>query len=211
MDPEANLKEMLELAKDIEKMGDIGILDDITSTAERLAELLLAMHVWITNGGFLPKVWCAQRPQIAATLEGPVTPVFIKIPETTSLNYATLRRAIDESAVALLSCWDTKEKRSATLICAFGGEAEIEATPFAMMLNEHEIAYDRYVAPMSSQLHIDGRQGDLQEILSKAKEESDGRRKKGRPGKGSVGSGPAAVAKPVRKSADPRSKKVRGR
>ena len=58
MDPDANLKEQLELAQKF--YGQ----DDLTFDGEdviRLAELVIALNEWIKNGGFLPKDW---RPKI---------------------------------------------------------------------------------------------------------------------------------------------------
>jgi len=56
MDPDANLEEQLELAAEaiesIENGAEVHV-DDV----ERLAELVLALDGWITNGGFLPKRW----------------------------------------------------------------------------------------------------------------------------------------------------------
>lgn len=51
MDPDANLKEQLELARMIE-------LETAPAyAAERLAGLVMDLHRWIANGGFLPKAW----------------------------------------------------------------------------------------------------------------------------------------------------------
>lgn len=51
MDPEANLEEQLRLSRRIE--NDEGTPDDAT----RLAELVLALNGWLSNGGFLPRKW----------------------------------------------------------------------------------------------------------------------------------------------------------
>lgn len=56
MDPNANLKEILELAKWIEDNGNYVVREH----ASRLAELVLALNEWITKGGFLPSRW--QKP-----------------------------------------------------------------------------------------------------------------------------------------------------
>lgn len=50
MDPNANLKEQLELA---EKLQRTHAIDD----CQRLAELVLALNEWIEQGGFLPESW----------------------------------------------------------------------------------------------------------------------------------------------------------
>uniref|UniRef100_A0A6H2A3L2 Uncharacterized protein n=1 Tax=viral metagenome TaxID=1070528 RepID=A0A6H2A3L2_9ZZZZ len=55
MDPNANLKEILELAKWIKEEGD-----SVQGYARGLAELILALNEWITKGGFLPSRW--QKP-----------------------------------------------------------------------------------------------------------------------------------------------------
>ncbi len=58
MDPNANLKEMLELAEqiqsDYEDEDGNGVDQD---DANRLAELILAMHNWLGHGGFKPQAW----------------------------------------------------------------------------------------------------------------------------------------------------------
>lgn len=58
MDPNANLKEMLELAASIQEAYEDedgnGIDQD---DANRLAELVEALNGWIRNGGFLPSAW----------------------------------------------------------------------------------------------------------------------------------------------------------
>jgi hypothetical protein len=58
MDPNANLKEMLELAKTIQEAYEDedgnGVDQD---DANRLAELILAMHEWLGRGGFKPGAW----------------------------------------------------------------------------------------------------------------------------------------------------------
>jgi hypothetical protein len=62
MDPNANLKEQLELAKNILEYPAQSDMDTINGDAERLAELVLALDEWISNGGFLPKRW--QKPEV---------------------------------------------------------------------------------------------------------------------------------------------------
>jgi len=58
MDPNANLKEMLELAATIQEAYEDedgnGVDQD---DANRLAELVLAMHEWLGHGGFKPNAW----------------------------------------------------------------------------------------------------------------------------------------------------------
>lgn len=58
MDPNANLKEQIELAMkmmaDYESEESNGIDQD---DAERLAELVMALHGWLKGGGFLPDKW----------------------------------------------------------------------------------------------------------------------------------------------------------
>lgn len=55
MDPNANLKEMLELAASIIKSSDEYPSDLIE--AVRLAELVESLNDWIRHGGFLPRDW----------------------------------------------------------------------------------------------------------------------------------------------------------
>lgn len=71
MDPNANLKGQLELAKEI-----LGVWDDcdangrltqhqaehVSDQAEKLAELVIALNNWISRGGFLPRRW--KDPQV---------------------------------------------------------------------------------------------------------------------------------------------------
>lgn len=55
MDPTANLTEQLELARVILSDGDG------PPEAERLAELVAALHAWLVAGGFLPSQWQGGR------------------------------------------------------------------------------------------------------------------------------------------------------
>lgn len=54
MDPNANLAEQLRLANQIVD-GDFDTMDD--TTAERLAELVIALDGWLSDAGFLPRAW----------------------------------------------------------------------------------------------------------------------------------------------------------
>ena len=56
MDPDANLRAQLLIAQRIVDASP-GL------DAERLAELVLALHDWITCGGFLPAAWCPPPTQ----------------------------------------------------------------------------------------------------------------------------------------------------
>lgn len=56
MDPDANLKEQLELAAAIEN-GRILTFDELDRTAARLAELVQALDHWLARGGFRPGRW----------------------------------------------------------------------------------------------------------------------------------------------------------
>ena len=53
MDPDANLAEQLQLAKKMQELDDA---DSPVSQddAQRLAELVIALHDWIAAGGFWP-------------------------------------------------------------------------------------------------------------------------------------------------------------
>lgn len=64
MDPNANLAEQLELARQSQAINDAGgdeLTEDqeleLVAIATRLAELVLALNEWIARGGFLPAVW----------------------------------------------------------------------------------------------------------------------------------------------------------
>lgn len=62
MDPNANLAEQLQLAADILKQCDNATdATGVTQDAERLAELVLALNEWLTNGGFIPQTWRERR------------------------------------------------------------------------------------------------------------------------------------------------------
>ena len=50
MDPDANLKELLEQSRAWQET-------ETTSSADRMAELVIALDEWIRKGGFLPQVW----------------------------------------------------------------------------------------------------------------------------------------------------------
>jgi len=53
MDPDANLKEQIELAEAFREQGEFVPVNDVT----RLAELVVAMDNWLRNGGCLPTAW----------------------------------------------------------------------------------------------------------------------------------------------------------
>ena len=66
MDPNANLKEQLDLVEEINDIRnhcfDDGTYNDaqaeeLQQIAVRLAELIEALDAWIKMGGFLPKLW----------------------------------------------------------------------------------------------------------------------------------------------------------
>ena len=59
MDPEANLREQLELAESMVDNPEESEehVDDMCNDGRRLAELVLALNEWITKGGFLPTSW----------------------------------------------------------------------------------------------------------------------------------------------------------
>lgn len=54
MDPNANLEEMLKLAKRLLEEEDTR---SIVHDSNRLSELVLAMDEWMSRGGFPPKKW----------------------------------------------------------------------------------------------------------------------------------------------------------
>jgi hypothetical protein len=59
MDPDACLKEIREIKKEI-LCGNV-ILADMEHVSDRLAELIDTLDYWITRGGFLPKDWWCNR------------------------------------------------------------------------------------------------------------------------------------------------------
>jgi hypothetical protein len=54
MDPDANLKEQLELANKILEGDSENWASD---NAERLAELVISLNEWLTHDGFKPRAW----------------------------------------------------------------------------------------------------------------------------------------------------------
>lgn len=55
MDPIANLREQLDLAQRIVEHGRRGhVMSSLIADGERLAELVLALDEWRSNGGFDP-------------------------------------------------------------------------------------------------------------------------------------------------------------
>jgi hypothetical protein len=67
VDPDENLKQLLEVASDVKEIFDNPNGDEDTLSedqgievelhAERMSELVLALDGWIKGGGFLPKRW----------------------------------------------------------------------------------------------------------------------------------------------------------
>jgi hypothetical protein len=59
MDPDANLKEQLQLAAALVEVDpeDPECGTAVATDTQRLAELVLALDDWINRGGFLPKQW----------------------------------------------------------------------------------------------------------------------------------------------------------
>lgn len=56
MDPDENLKEQLELAWSITESVDEHSSQEARD-GSRLAHLVISLHQWIIDGGFLPKQW----------------------------------------------------------------------------------------------------------------------------------------------------------
>jgi hypothetical protein len=56
MDPTANLAEQLEIAREMQDLGDVD-LPVSQDDAQRLAELVIALDEWVRSGGFLPAAW----------------------------------------------------------------------------------------------------------------------------------------------------------
>jgi len=55
MDPNTTLARMIELSERWEEWGDLEL--EPTATLDVLSELVLSLHEWISNGGFLPDLW----------------------------------------------------------------------------------------------------------------------------------------------------------
>lgn len=69
MDPDANLKEQITIARhllDRNPTAPINVDTSLVWEADRLAELVCALDDWITGGGFLPERW-QRGPIINAT------------------------------------------------------------------------------------------------------------------------------------------------
>ncbi len=56
MDPNKTLADMIGLAESLVN-GSWRYMSDQEIDASHLAESVLAMHKWLTKGGFLPKAW----------------------------------------------------------------------------------------------------------------------------------------------------------
>jgi hypothetical protein len=63
MDPNTNLDTQLRLARQLLAR------ESTPEDAADLAEHMLALHEWITSGGFLPKTWQEGRPDKGAKLK----------------------------------------------------------------------------------------------------------------------------------------------
>lgn len=57
MDPDANLREQLELTTRILSEEEDRTIGDLADQAVRLAELVKSLNDWISSGGFLPEPW----------------------------------------------------------------------------------------------------------------------------------------------------------
>lgn len=58
MDPNFNLSDQLDIAKEIlDYCERYPYGDRYTHSEDRLAELVIALDEWITKGGFLPERW----------------------------------------------------------------------------------------------------------------------------------------------------------
>jgi hypothetical protein len=56
MDPNENLTEQLQIAREMTTDRDGGFTNQSESTL-RLAELVIALDEWIRKGGFIPEAW----------------------------------------------------------------------------------------------------------------------------------------------------------
>jgi hypothetical protein len=61
MDPTANLREQLDIARVIVASEESGETVIDPSEIPRLAELVVALDAWIRSGGFLPAEWSNSR------------------------------------------------------------------------------------------------------------------------------------------------------
>lgn len=62
MDPNANLREQLEISRMVAEQDTCPpnaklSQEDLVVLLDRLAELVEALHSWIVQGGFLPTAW----------------------------------------------------------------------------------------------------------------------------------------------------------
>lgn len=73
MDPDANLKEQLELAHEIQELWDqdeeVPDTEEIAIKGERLAELVLALHEWRKSGGFDPYTEPSTEDKVKSEIE----------------------------------------------------------------------------------------------------------------------------------------------
>lgn len=57
MDPDANLREQLELTTWLMKASPTDNLYKYEANVDRLCELVESLNGWISHGGFLPEMW----------------------------------------------------------------------------------------------------------------------------------------------------------
>lgn len=58
MDPDANLKELRALIKELESPAMKGLtLQEVIDKGQRALELTGSLDGWLSSGGFLPKAW----------------------------------------------------------------------------------------------------------------------------------------------------------
>jgi len=56
MDPDATLRGIRELSKDVRRMVDMGYMPD-DHVANALVERVEALDEWLVNGGIVPSAW----------------------------------------------------------------------------------------------------------------------------------------------------------
>ena len=64
MDPNANLEELLRLARESQALidSDEGATPlELAERLDRMSELVLALDAWLRGGGFAPRVWSVRR------------------------------------------------------------------------------------------------------------------------------------------------------
>jgi hypothetical protein len=88
MDPEANLKEQMELVLRLQ-VAEEREEGSVDPDALRLAELVDALDCWLRSGGFLPAAWRRPPPNLnGLRVERRGTAIFVSLPKELHRDFA---------------------------------------------------------------------------------------------------------------------------